>query len=311
MHELKPYIELIKNGDVVAFPTETVYGLGADAWNPTAISKVFKIKGRPADNPLIVHVSDKEQVSQFASEISSRAELLMDQFWPGPLTLVFPKKPNVLDAITAGLDSVAVRMPDHKVALEFIRQTGPLVAPSANTSGMPSPTKADHVRTDFGINFPVVEGGATSIGLESTVLDLRPPTPTILRPGKIGPIELQEVLHEDIAISDHVESTDQPHSPGQKYTHYKPKAEVRYGAVDHIEENTLYLLQTKVYGDPSRVIHYQGDLELLSRELYDRFRQADRMGLAQIWIEDIAPYRQKSPSLALALSNRIEKSLSE
>lgn len=128
MHDLKKYIDLIKAGNVVAFPTETVYGLGADAWNPTAIQKVFEIKGRPSDNPLIVHISDKNQVSEFAAEIPEFATHLMDAFWPGPLSLVLPKKPNVLDAVTAGLDTVAIRMPNHETALEFIGQTGPLVA---------------------------------------------------------------------------------------------------------------------------------------------------------------------------------------
>ena len=146
------YIQAIKNGDVVAFPTETVYGLGADAWNSEAIAKVFETKGRPSDNPLIVHISDFDQINKFAAEVPEFAQLLIEEFWPGPLTLVFKKKPEVLDIVTSGLTTVAIRMPANDIAISLISDTNPLVAPSANRSGAPSPTKASPARNN---GFPV------------------------------------------------------------------------------------------------------------------------------------------------------------
>lgn len=307
MKDLTPYIMLIRSGEVVAFPTETVYGLGADAWNPSAISKVFEIKGRPSDNPLIVHVAETKQISDFTDSVPESAQLLIDEFWPGPLTIVFKKKAEVLDAVTAGLDTVAIRMPDHPLALELITGTGPLVAPSANTSGRPSPTKATHVREDFGEDFPVIEGGATMVGLESTVVDLTHSQPAILRPGSISRKEIEEVLGGYIEESffHHIE---RPRSPGQKYSHYKPKAEVSWlsGSADLNDPSTLFLMQQSEKEAPN-VISYSRDLNLLAKELYDRFRQADHEGFSAIVIE---PFSEKDPGIASALYNRISKALS-
>ncbi|MEX0995402.1 MAG: L-threonylcarbamoyladenylate synthase, partial [Balneolaceae bacterium] len=219
-------VTLIKQGEIVAFPTETVYGLGADAHNPDAISKIFEMKGRPADNPLIVHLADPKQVVDFAMEIPAAAKKLMEICWPGPLTLIFKKKPEVPDAVTAGLSTVAIRVPDHPVALELIRQTGPLAAPSANRSGSPSPTKAEHVRTDFGSEFPVLDGGMSEIGLESTVLDVSETPFTILRPGKYTAEELFKITGKKVQTGQ--KTGDKPKSPGIQYTHYKPKAIVQW-----------------------------------------------------------------------------------
>ncbi|MEX2603491.1 MAG: L-threonylcarbamoyladenylate synthase [Gracilimonas sp.] len=308
MPDLNKYIDLIKSGDIVAFPTETVYGLGADAWNPAAIKTIFELKGRPADNPLIVHISDKNQLNDFVAQIPDSAQKLMDAFWPGPLTLVFKKKPAVLDLITGGLNTVALRIPDHSLAIELISNTGPLVAPSANKSGHPSPTKAAHVLSDFGADFPVIDGGATEIGLESTVLDLTAKVPAILRPGKIGVQEIGNVLGIKIeAGSSQTEKTEIPKSPGQKYSHYKPKAEVYYGDISNFEKNTLYLVQRERIESSKNVINYSGDLELLSQELYDRFRQTDIKGFKAVSIESIEDYCYQYPSLYDALLNRIEK----
>ncbi|MDR9419217.1 L-threonylcarbamoyladenylate synthase [Gracilimonas sp.] len=307
MLDLNPYIRLIKSGEIVAFPTETVYGLGADAWNPSAIKKIFDAKGRPSDNPLIVHVSKKDQVKEFTTNIPEYAEILINKFWPGPITLVLNKKPHVLDALTAGLDTVALRMPDHTIALDFIEHTGPLVAPSANKSGRPSPTKAEHVKTDFGEEFLVIDGGSTEIGLESTVLDLTSKHPVILRPGKIGKDEIEQVLGTEVYVS----SSDikSPKSPGQKYTHYKPQASVFLGEIDSLEDNTLYLTQNK-YANSGNCINYAGDLPLLSKELYDRFRQADIEKYEAVFIEEFSDWKKDYPSLYEALINRIRKALS-
>lgn len=305
MLDLTPYINLLKSGEIVAFPTETVYGLGADAWNPSAVKKVFKAKGRPADNPLIVHISNEKQLENFASEVPESAKKLMMEFWPGPLTLILKKKPKVLDLITAGLDTVAIRMPDHKLALQLISSTGPLVAPSANKSGRPSPTNPKHILNDFGQNFPVIDGGAAEIGLESTVLDLTSELPVILRPGKIGKEEIEAVLESDVNINS-TEKSDSPKSPGQKYSHYKPKASVRYGDITSMENDTLYLVQN-TFPESKNIISYDGDLALLSRELYDRFRQADIDGYSTVFIEKLDLFRKKFPSFYTALTNRISK----
>lgn len=302
------YIEAIKAGGIVAFPTETVYGLGADAWNPDAIEKVFTAKGRPSDNPLIVHVSNPEQIYEFAKNVPKKALKLIEAFWPGPFTIIFKKKPEVLDAVTAGLGTVAIRMPDHSLAFDFISQTGPLVAPSANKSGKPSPTKAEHVTEDFGDSILVIDGGATNIGLESTVFDLTDIQPAILRPGSITRKQVEEVLQEGV-IESFFHHLKKPRSPGQKYSHYKPKAEVQWlsGTLDPSNKKVLYLLLKLEISGPN-VINYNGKLDLLAKELYDRFRQADHDGYSYIAIEpfdDLADH-----PVVPALLNRIEKALS-
>lgn len=310
--ELQHYVDLLKGGEVVAFPTETVYGLGADAWNPGAIRKVFETKGRPADNPLIVHVASKEMAGEFAAEIPPEAERLMDAFWPGPLTLIFRKKPEVLDFITAGLDTVAVRMPDHPLALRLIEAAGPLVAPSANTSGRPSPTQARHVREDFGPGFPVIDGGACRIGLESTVLSVSEEPFEIFRPGYVSRQALEEVLGSPVREHQLSPGEEQPRSPGMKYSHYSPEAQVRW--MEHDEKpkrnDTLYLLisSNMKASQSAYLIRYESDYARLARELYDRFRQADREGLKAVAIEDFRAVKTDS-ELTSALLNRIEKAI--
>jgi L-threonylcarbamoyladenylate synthase len=301
---LDRYIALIKAGEAVAFPTETVYGLGADAWNPDAIAKVFAIKGRPTDNPLIVHISSEDQIADFAKDIPESAQLLMQAFWPGPLTLVLQKKAAVLDAVTAGLNTVAIRLPDHPIARQFITETGPLVAPSANKSGRPSPTKAEHVRSDFGTSFPVIDGFSTNVGLESTVVDLSEKQPAILRPGAISRKQLEEVLGEEVSES-FFKHSEQPRSPGQKYSHYKPDARVRWlQRGEQIDQpNFLYLLQ-EGQNQPN-VIVYHNNLSQLASELYDRFREADLIGYTEVVLE---PFSGEH-SLTSALMNRISKAI--
>ena len=198
--EIKQAAARIQQGDVVAFETETVYGLGASAWDADAIRKVFASKGRPADNPLIVHVSHPNEISQFAADIPERAVLLINHFWPGPLTVILPKKPAVLDILTGGLDTVALRMPAHPLALAFLEESGPLVAPSANRSGRPSPTTREHVLEDLGPEVMVLGRGACSYGLESTVLDLSTSSPILCRPGHLSMEDFSTVLGEPIRI---------------------------------------------------------------------------------------------------------------
>jgi L-threonylcarbamoyladenylate synthase len=300
--------KLIQQGEVVAFPTETVYGLGADANNPEAISRIYVLKGRPADNPLIVHLSDKDQAAAFAKTISSDAKKLMNHCWPGPLTLIFDKKPEVLDAVTSGLSTVALRIPDHPIALELIRKTGPLVAPSANKSGKPSPTNVNHVRQDFGDDFPVLDGGPTQIGLESTVLDLTSTPYTILRPGKYSANDLYQIIGSDIRFEQ--EHTIQPKSPGVKYSHYKPKAEVRWYTDQFRESNQSSLLLThkQEISGFKYYVHFNRDYNRMARELYDQFRKADAHNLTHIFIEPF-PDEEIDPIIR-ALKNRIDKAVS-
>jgi L-threonylcarbamoyladenylate synthase len=225
---IKQAATLIRQGGLVAFPTETVYGLGADGLNSKAVKKIFAAKGRPADNPLILHVADFKDVWRLACQVDEKAEKLMSAFWPGPLTLVLPKEKTIPAEVTAGLDTVAIRMPRHPVALALIKESGvPLAAPSANRSGYPSPTTGRHVYADLGGRIDaVLESGPTGVGLESTVLDLSGAVPVILRPGGVTYEKLTAVLDTvrmDPGLSD---PQQKPKSPGMKYTHYSPRAEV-------------------------------------------------------------------------------------
>lgn len=216
----------------MAFPTETVYGLGANALDPEAVAGIFEAKGRPSDNPLIVHVASPSEVGALVRQVPGAAAVLMEAFWPGPLTLVMPKAEGVPDAVTAGLDTVGVRMPRHAVALELIRLAGvPVAAPSANRSGRPSPTAAEHVAEDLSGRVDVIlDGGPTGVGVESTVLDLTGRVPIVLRPGGVTPEDLSRALGAEVEVDPRVlvtGGTSGPvRSPGMKYRHYAPRAEL-------------------------------------------------------------------------------------
>ncbi|PEQ95333.1 threonylcarbamoyl-AMP synthase [Bacillus sp. AFS006103] len=217
----------LRDNEVVALPTETVYGLGGNAESDVAVAKIFAAKGRPSDNPLIIHIADKKQLSTFVAEVPDKAEVLMEAFWPGPLTIIFKKKEGVLaESATAGLATIAVRMPDHPVALALLKCCGlPIAAPSANSSGKPSPTNAQHVLDDLnGKIAGVIDGGATGIGVESTVIDCTEAIPVILRPGGVTKEQLKAVIGEvrvDAALTD---EAARPKAPGMKYQHYAPNA---------------------------------------------------------------------------------------
>lgn len=226
---IKAAAKAIREGKLVAFPTETVYGLGANALMPQAVKRIFEAKGRPSDNPLIVHIADISQLNDLVSGIPDIAATLIDAFWPGPLTLIFKKSDIIPDVITAGLDTVAVRMPSNPVAQKFIRESGvPIAAPSANLSGRPSPTTAHHVAVDLSGRVEyIIDGGPCTVGLESTVLDITGPVPVILRPGGVTAEMLQKVTGSgDIGASTEVKGNEKPRAPGMKYRHYSPKAEM-------------------------------------------------------------------------------------
>ncbi|WP_252501932.1 L-threonylcarbamoyladenylate synthase [Sporosarcina sp. Marseille-Q4943] len=222
-------VDILKDGGVIAFPTETVYGLGALATDAVAVQRIFEAKGRPSDNPLIVHIGKKEDVDNYAVDVPENAGKLMDAFWPGPLTLVFHKRPGVIaENVTPGFDTVGLRMPDHPVALQLLRTLdGPLAAPSANRSGKPSPTEAAHVLTDLNGRIPlIVDGGKTGVGVESTVLDMTANPPEILRPGGVTREMIEEVIGPVRAEKESgtLDDEEAPRAPGMKYMHYAPES---------------------------------------------------------------------------------------
>ncbi len=223
--------QIIRDGGIVAFPTETVYGLGASAYDDNAVKNIYKAKGRPSDNPLIVHIADIKDAEGVAREIPENAKKLMERFCPGPLTLILKKRHDISDTVTAGLDTVGVRIPSHPVAREFIKAAGvPIAAPSANLSGRPSPTAAEHVIADMkGRVDAIICAGKSSVGVESTIIDVTGSVPIVLRPGGITPNDIEDVCGSvmiDRHVTENVSLEEQPKCPGMKYRHYAPDAEV-------------------------------------------------------------------------------------
>jgi len=241
---------VIRNGGLVAFPTETVYGLGADAMNEDAVRKIFEAKGRPADNPCIVHVDSRDMLDRVARGVPAKAGLLIQKFWPGPLTLVLDRRPDIAPSVSAGLSTVAVRMPGSRIALELIGAARtPIAAPSANASGRPSPTTAEHVLEDLGGRIDLIlDGGATNIGIESTVLDVTTDPPMILRPGWIT----QEMLSEAIGPIERAASDEElRRSPGTRHRHYSPRARlilIEHGSAEFLERVCRQHLKTASVG---------------------------------------------------------------
>ena len=320
---LKTYsqaVDMLKNGNVVAFPTETVYGLGAVATNEDAVKKIYEAKGRPSDNPLIVHIGTKEELQIYAQEIPEVAHTLMNAFWPGPLTIILEAKPNLFAPSVTKLSTIGFRMPDHPVALQLLQQLQlPVAAPSANRSGKPSPTKALHVMEDLNERIAaVIDGGETGIGLESTVLDLTQPVPTILRPGgitkemleaQIGQVNLPTLKEQEDGVA--------PKAPGMKYTHYAPDAPVylieanEHKIVTAIEAlkadghivaliapQQLQVKQANYFFN----VGNENELEQYSAHLYDALRACDKTEATIILA--VATSKQ---GVGAALMNRLEK----
>ena len=245
--------EILKGGGLVAFPTETVYGLGGNGLDKEAAKKIYAAKGRPSDNPLILHVSSIEEVYPLVKALPEKAKKLMEAFWPGPLTLVLPKSDIVPKESTGGLETVALRSPENALTLDLIRACGfPIAGPSANLSGRPSPTEASHVFEDLGGRIEgILEDGAVGIGVESTIVDLSENCPTLLRPGAITPEDLEELLGEKVAIDPTLLGKSMaegftPKAPGMKYRHYAPKAEMILFKKKEEEENDLKAGQEEI-----------------------------------------------------------------
>jgi L-threonylcarbamoyladenylate synthase len=271
-------VSILRAGGVVAFPTETVYGLGADATNASAVARIFQIKGRPSSNPLIVHVADERIARRYAREFHASATKLSARFWPGPLTIVLPKAPSIVVSVTAGLDTVGLRAPNHPLTLELLRAfDGALAGPSANKSNHISPTAAQHVRDELGDAVDLIlDGGPCSVGIESTVLSLVG-APTILRRGAITHEMIEDVLHEVVQTLDVVaEATTPARSPGQLAVHYAPHTPAfRF---DPKERNRIDLTDAAIVGVTL-------DAETYTRNFYARLRMLDTQQLRAIYIE--------------------------
>ena len=318
--------EIIKAGGLVAFPTETVYGLGGDALNPDSSRKIYEAKGRPSDNPLIVHICRMEDLPYLVKEIPEAAKKLADAFWPGPLTMIFRKSPAVPTETTGGLATVAVRMPSHKTALSFIREAGGYVAaPSANRSGKPSPTCAKYVEEDMAGRIEMIlDGGDVEIGLESTIVDMTEEIPVILRPGYITKEMLEEALgsvrEDGTMMSD--ESGQAPKAPGMKYRHYAPKGslvivdgeEARVTAYinEQLERLRREGHRTGVIGTDATIARYRGDVcksagsreddNTIAKELYRILREFDDEEVTAIFSESF-----DTAGIGQAIMNRLLK----
>ena len=332
---LKPEIEnirlaadFIKKGGLVAFPTETVYGLGADALNSKAVLALFEAKKRPLDNPPIVHVGDAKDVYGLAEKVPPKAERLMKEFWPGPLTLIFERSSVVPHVTVAGLDTIAIRMPRHNVALALVRESDcPIAAPSANLAGKPSPTSAEHVLEDLDGRIDVVlDAGPTHIGVESTVLDMTVDPPQVLRPGGTPFEILKEVLGDvelhPVAVAEEVVPVERARSPGMKHRHYAPDADMvvvegeMAAVVDKVNELArFYMQESKKVGvlatdetvrryraDVVKSLGSRSDMGVVARNLFKLLREFDLDGADVIIAEGVS-----TEWLGLAVMNRLRK----
>lgn len=328
IQELEQAARVIREGGLVAFPTETVYGLGADGLQEEAAKKIYEAKGRPSDNPLILHIASVESLSELAVEIPQSAYDLANEFWPGPLTMVLKKSEKVPYGTTGGLDTVAVRMPKDEIALALIRESGAFIAaPSANTSGRPSPTTAQHVIADMNGRIDmVVDGGQVGIGIESTIVDLTGDTPVILRPGYITQTMLEKVVgtvEVDAAIlSQNQDKNLKPKAPGMKYKHYAPQGELTIfqgdmkKVIEHINQlakeqiangKRVGIIATSetanqyVYGDV-KLVGSRCEEATIAHGLYAVLREFDDLAVEVIYTESFEEYE-----LGQAIMNRLLK----
>lgn len=279
----------IKSGGIVAFPTETVYGLGANVFDGDAVAKIFRAKRRPADNPLIAHVPNLEQINELASLINDNARRFIDEFFPGPLTLVLPKTGTVPLIATAGLDTIGARMPRHGLARRFLEACGsPVVAPSANLSGRPSPTTWQAVLEDLDGRIDcILQGKATEIGLESTVVDCTSEVPVLLRQGAISIEQLQAVVADTMAYQ--VFANLAPRSPGMRHKHYSPRASVVLVPVGGIlmpTRDAAFIGLTQIDRD-AEVFQVCRSIEEYAHSLFEFFRECDRRGIGTIYCEEV------------------------
>lgn len=319
--KISPAAEILRRGGLLGIPTETVYGLGANGLDEKAVRNIFRAKGRPQDNPLILHIPSADWLGRYCEDIPESAYALAGHFWPGPLTMVLRRKAVVPDVVTAGLDTVGMRCPDHKVCRAIIAKANiPVAAPSGNTSGRPSPTTAQHMLEDMeGKIDGIVDGGPCSVGVESTIIDLTATPPRLLRPGGVTLEQLRDVLGEvevDEAVTRLLREGEKPRAPGMKYRHYAPKAPVTVVKGNYLQAAEYIALHA---GKGSGVICFDEYAPLFSnqavkgigsaadkpeqaRRLFDALRYFDGIDVTEIWAQ--CP---DEGGLGLAISNRLSK----
>lgn len=316
--EIEEIASLLKNGEAVAIPTETVYGIAADCFNEEAVKKIFEAKGRPSDNPLIVHIASRDDLYSLVKEVPEKAKKLTEKYWPGPLTVILPKKECVSDTVSGSLPTVAVRMPSHPVAKAIIEAAGvPLAAPSANISGFPSPTSASYVKDDMYGRLPaIVNGGDCDFGIESTVITLATEPPTLLRPGTVTYEQLTEILGEvkiHSAVLDPLEEGAAASSPGMKYKHYSPTAKlvILHGTKEEFGEfikNNPHFAdfvlcfegEEKEFPLPAVTFGTEDDPFSQAKRLFDAFRELDEKGAKKVLVR--SPSRK---GVGLGVCNRL------
>ena len=318
---------IIQNGGLVAFPTETVYGLGANALDPIAVKKIYKAKGRPSDNPLIVHISEKDELYGLVDCVSEKAKKLINFFWPGPITMIFKKKDLIPMETSGGLSTVAIRFPKNKTARYFIKKCGtPIAAPSANSSGKPSPTRASHVKFDLNSKIDmIIDGGHSEFGLESTIIDVSGNIPCLLRPGSITKAMIEDVIGKievDKAVFGKLDVDERPKAPGMKYTHYSPCANViiirgnaenvikkinymteknsdknmKIGVIATKQTKSMYICENII------VIGDRNNPNEIAANLFDVLRKCDYLEIEEVYIE--AFYEN---DVGMAIMNRLKK----
>lgn len=323
--ELKVVCNLIRNGEIIIFPTETVYGIGANALDANAVGKIFAAKGRPSDNPLIVHLADRTKIEEVAQDITEVEQELIDNFMPGPFTLILKRKPIIPDIVTAGLDTVAVRIPENIIAKGIITYSGvPIAAPSANVSGKPSGTNVEDIRKELeGKVSAIIDGGETDIGLESTVVKVVDEVPVVLRPGKITPEQIKEVIgcvRIDKNILGTLNKNEIVESPGMKYKHYAPETSCKLVYCKDELDQIFYLKKfikqyegdvvvigfeehkEKLFLDNNRFISIgkKDDLDEFAKNIFSTLRKADKIESSKIIIEGV-----KMEGLGYAIMNRL------
>ncbi len=323
---LKKAANILKNDGLVAFPTETVYGLGANALKEEAVKKIYIAKGRPSDNPLIVHIAKKDDIYPLVDSVPKNALILMDKFWPGALTIIFKKSSIIPKTTSGGLDTVAIRMPKNNIALALIKECGfPLAAPSANTSTKPSPTLASHVYKDLNGKIDmVIDGGSCNFGIESTVVEVLDDKVTILRPGSITK-EMLEKFVDNVVIDSSILSTNVnllPKSPGMKYKHYAPLGDVFIinGNIDNIvsyildslKNDKINNIKSLVIASDETIDNYSSfdvlnigsrkNIEIIAKNLFNTLRECDNLNMQKIYIESFS-----EEGVGLAVMNRLKK----
>ncbi|MCB9249853.1 MAG: threonylcarbamoyl-AMP synthase [Ignavibacteriales bacterium] len=305
-------VQVLKDGGLVAFPTETVYGIGANGFDPIAVAKIFEVKKRPAFNPLILHISSIEMLDKIAEYSNSKIKFLIDKFWPGPLTLILPKKEIVPYIVTSGLETVAVRMPNNKVALELISKLGkPIAAPSANSFSRLSPTKAEHVVNQLGENIDIIlDGGNCQVGVESTIIEILEDKQLILRPGGIPTEEIEKAIGK-LSGSENVIN---PNSPGQLQIHYAPKIPIKFYSESELEANknkkigVIFFNESKFenHFDVIKILSKTGDLREAASKLFAFLHELENLNLDLILVEPV----EKS-NLGIAIMDRLTKAVNK